>query len=340
MHRIDMINSFYVRWGVVTLLTMTMACSDSSNNSTPEGGVTLKEGDLLITDTVLGALIRVDPASGDRTIVSDQIGGVPRQIARDIDNTFLLTLSEIDFPVILRVDPASGQLLIVSSGGSRIDRNVPVIGDGPPFFGPLGLIREPSGQLVVSNQEVSVLYRVDPITGDRTILSGPNRGEGPAFLGPTKQLAREANGSLLVVVGAPSPGGDGAIFRVDPITGNRSILTSADVGQGPTLGEPEGIVLDDGGTLVVSDSAQATIFQIDPNTGDRIIISSPFTGQGEAPNFPVGLTFDTLVRLLVADRSIIYSVDLTNGNRTVISAPPIGTGTLLVRTEDIFTFKN
>jgi streptogramin lyase len=333
-------NNFHVRWGILALLTVTMACGEASNNSPPERGVTIQEGDLLVTDSTLRALVRVNPFSGDRTLVSNQIGGVPRQIARDSDNTFLLTLSGVDFPVILRVDPASGQLLIVSSGGSRLDRNVPIIGDGPPFFGPVGLIREPSGQLIVSNQEISVLYRVDPVTGDRTILSGPSQGEGPAFLGPTKQLAREADGTLLVVVGASSPGGDGAIFRVNPVTGDRSILSSADVGEGPTLGEPEGIVLDDGGSLFVSDSAQATILQIDPSSGDRTIISGPFTGEGEVPNFPAGLTFDTLVRLLVTDRSIIYSIDLTTGDRTVIAAPQVGGGDLLVRTEDIFTFKN
>lgn len=330
----------FFRCGILALLTVIIGCGDSSNNSSPQGGVTIKEGDLLVTDTLLRALYRVDPVTGDRTVVSDQIGGVPRQIAQDVDGTFLLTLNEIDFPVILRVDPATGQLFIVSSGGSRINPNVPVVGDGPPFFGPVGLIREPSGQLVVSNQEISVLYRVNPVTGDRTILSGPDQGDGPGFLGPIKQLATEANGTLLVVVGAPSAGGNGAIFRVDPITGNRSIISSADVGQGPVLAEPEGIVLDDGGILFVSDSAQAAIFQIDPNTGDRSIISSPFTGQGELPSFPVGLTFDTQVQLLVADRSIIYRVDLSNGDRTVLSAPQIGNGTLLVGTEDIFTFKN
>ena len=49
-------------------------------------------------------------------------------------------------------------------------------------------------------------------------------------------------------------------------------------------------------------------------------------GGGELPDIPSGLAFNTLDQLLVADRTVIYRVDINSGDRTVISAPVIGQG--------------
>ena len=63
-------------------------------------------------------------------------------------------------------------------------------------------------------------------------------------------------------------------------------------------------------------------------------------GEGELPDIPSGLAFNTLDQLLVADRTVIYRVDIDTGNRTVISAPIIGQGEPFLVADDIFVIKN
>lgn len=324
----------------VWLVCLVVACGSSDKGVQPEEVPTLFEGDILLTDAAQRALFRIHPSTGDRTVVSSRIGGVPRQIARDANGDLLMTLSESSLPIVLLFSVQTGELFIVSSGGSFVDPNVPVIGSGPAFLGPVGLVRETSGQLLVGDQPSATIFRVDPNSGDRTTVSGPTRGDGPPFTGRIKQFALEADGTLLVVVGSVSQGGDGRIFRIDPDSGDRMVVSGPEMGEGPRLMDPEGIVLNSLNTIFVTDIGQSAVIQIDPISGNRIIISSPFTGGGELPDIPSGLAFNTLDQLLVADRTVIYRVDINTGDRTVISAPIIGQGEPFLVADDILVIKN
>ncbi len=316
---------------------LIVACGSSDRSLQPEEIPTLSEGDILLTDAFQRALFRIDPSTGDRTLITNRIGGVPRQIARDDEGNLLLTLSEPSLPIVLRFEIRTGDLFIVSSSGSPIDPDVPVIGSGPVFLGPVGLVRETSGQLLVGDQPSATVFRVDPASGDRTIVSGPSRGDGPSFTGFLKQFALEAEGDLLAVVGSE---GQGRVFRVDPVSGDRTIVSGPETGEGPGLMEPQGIVLNSLNVIFITDIVQAAVIQIDPITGNRTIISSPFLGNGEVPDIPSGLTFNTLDQLLVADRTIVYRVDINTGDRTVISAPIIGRGEPFLLADDIFVIKS
>ena len=321
------------------LLLAAAGCGGSSSptDSPPlEVGVTLNPGDLLVTDSFSRALFRVNPVTGNRDVVSGQVGGVPRQIAVDTDGTLLLALSEPSFPAILRVNPTDAVLSIVSATGSDIDPNVPFVGTGGRLQGPFGLARESTGHLLVGNRDAATIFRVDPATGDRTVISSIARGEGPPIFGPIRQIAVEPDGMLLVIVAFWDR--NGAVYRIDPATGDRSVLSDDEHGAGNNLSDPRGIALSPDGDIFVSDPNQATIFQIDPETGDRKVLSGPLDGAGESPDNPYGLTFDAQERLLVADGTLIYHVDLDTGNRTVISAPQIGEGPAFTQAEDIVTF--
>ncbi len=315
----------------------TVACGSSDKGLDPEEIPTFSEGDILLTDVAQHALFRIHPSTGDRTVVSSRIGGVPRQIARDANGDLLMALSESSLPIVLRFAVQTGDLFIVSSGGSPVDPNVPIIGSGPAFLGPVGLVQEISGYLLVGDQPSATIFRVNPNSGDRTVVSGPGRGEGPPFTGPIKQFALDSDGNLLVVVGSE---GNGQVFRIDPNSGDRTVISGPEMGEGPGLINPEGIVLNSLNTIFVTDIGQAAVIQIDPNSGNRTIISSPFTGGGELPDIPSGLAFNTLDQLLVADRTVIYRVDINTGDRTVISTPIIGQGESFLVADDIFVIKN
>ena len=44
--------------------------------------------------------------------------------------------------------------------------------------------KEADGQIITSQQEQKQLYRVDPVTGNRTAISGLGIGTGPEFHNP------------------------------------------------------------------------------------------------------------------------------------------------------------
>ena len=104
---------------------------------------------------------------------------------------------------------------------------------------------EATGTLVVveagglgANSGLEAVIRVDPQTGDRTLVSGRcvdppmctiSIGGGPIGSGPVltspRAIAVEADGSLVVVdEGFRVTGGFDTVIRVDPVTGDRTIV--------------------------------------------------------------------------------------------------------------------
>ncbi|MGH8557512.1 MAG: hypothetical protein ACRESZ_08635 [Methylococcales bacterium] len=88
------------------------------------------------------------------------------------------------------------------------------------------------------------LFQVDPAGGNRTLLSDFGAaGQGPLGLKPTG-VAVEAGGALLVVDFNAGTGFKGALFRVDPASGNRTLLSdfgAAD--RGPLGADPVGVAV-------------------------------------------------------------------------------------------------
>jgi hypothetical protein len=103
-----------------------------------------------------------------------------------------------------------------------------------------------SGKVLVATDSfkgfAAVLFSVDPATGQRTIVSDfTDSTQGP--LGDfITFLAIDASGNVLVTdIGA---GPSGALFSVDPATGQRTILSDfGDSTQGPTGIDPIGVVI-------------------------------------------------------------------------------------------------
>ena len=80
---LSMGNAFMNRFLQVCLVCFAVACGSSDKGLQPEDIPVLSEGDILLTDAAQRALFRIHPSTGDRTVVTSSIGGVPRQIARD-----------------------------------------------------------------------------------------------------------------------------------------------------------------------------------------------------------------------------------------------------------------
>jgi sugar lactone lactonase YvrE len=167
-----------------------------------------------------------------------------------------------------------------------------IVGTGPAFGFPEALAVEASGAIVVGDTGARVLLRVDPVSGNRTVLSGcadalcsATVGTGPPLDFP-QALAIEAQGTLIVAEAgvAETAFKTRALLRVDPVNGNRTVVSgcanatcSALMGTGPAFSPsfPDAMTILADGTLVVFDRGLAggAVLQVDPVSGARRILS-------------------------------------------------------------------
>lgn len=93
------------------------------------------------------------------------------------------------------------------------------------LLSPQSMIVEPTGTFVVVDDISNAVVRVDPVTGEQTLVSGVNPdsgallGDGPPLQSP-QGIALEAAGTFVVVDDALA-----AVLRVDPATGTRTVVS-------------------------------------------------------------------------------------------------------------------
>jgi K319-like protein len=227
----------------------------------PAAQAQLTPGTILVIDQQggtgnLGALFRVDPVTGARTLLSDfgnsvqgPLGRLPFAVALEAAGTILVSNRDAGSGsqgALFRVHPGTGVRTLLSDFG---------VG-APDLLGldPLGVALEASGTILVSNtqagtDERGVLFRVDPVTGVRTRLSdfdcsaGCSTPQGPLGRDPTG-VALEAAGTILVTDFTAGTSTRGALFRVHPATGVRTLLSDFGVGAPDLLGlDPIGVAV-------------------------------------------------------------------------------------------------
>lgn len=378
---------------------LPFALSDSTHGTGPElsspWGMALDADDqrLVVYDRDQNALFLIDAATGNRTIVSDNDGtGAgplfvdPNQIAVDsAKNTAIVFEASVN--EFLSVDLVSGDRTPWSGTGDPIhvawaadfdplrsvfvSLNLAVDGvyvvdpaqesvtlhsaSTPEFVAgsPLDLVvDEVADRYVLSdysnnvlNGDTDRLLRIDPVTGERSLLFDDARGSGPtpngnAANGAASLAVDAANDDL--ILGSESTD---SILRIDVGTGDRELVSGPGTGNGDDFLTIRDIALDPAGNRVlVIDEDNAALMAADLATGDRSIISGAGTGDGPVFDAPAALAADLdNGRVFVADGGIeaIAAVELTTGERTILSdssnaGPPIEnpTGVALDRDGD------
>src|SRR5690606_31506066 len=129
--------------------------------------------------------------------------------------------------------------------------------------------------------------------------AGPGIGTGEELVN-IYGIAVEADGQILVQSSS-------RILRIDPATGNRTVVASSTVGTGETLSQLFGFILDTNGDIIIPSSS--SLLRIDPDTGNRTVISSSLytpVGSGPALSSAVGV-----VKLPDGDFAVLnnYSTD-------------------------------
>jgi len=229
------------------------------------------------------------------------------------------------------------------SGCTSLDGTncVGLVGSGPDLNGPRFLAFENGADpdLVVTDRSdpgTGTVVRIDPATGNRSLVSGSGTGSGPAFDTPFG-IDVAANGDIIV---ADSFG----IVRVDPVTGDRTTISGSGTGTGPDFVRPGELEIEPSGNIVVVDALRS-LLRVDPASGDRTVISgctnagcSSVTGSG--PQFTdevFGLDLLANGDFLVGDGELqaLLLVD-GSGDRSILSgcanaacSSLVGSGTAL-----------
>jgi DNA-binding beta-propeller fold protein YncE len=165
-------------------------------------------------------------------------------------------------------------------------------GDGPPFE--IGAVAwdEDGGQVLLVAQTVNELHAVDPLTGDRELVSGDTRGTGPAFMN-LRGVAVDTARRVAYVADV----GQNGIVAVDLATGDRTLVTGAGAGSGPAMNNAQSIALSsDLASCYALDWDSDQAFRVDLATGARAVVAT----KGLSRRTPWGLAvWDAGDRLLV-----------------------------------------
>ena len=331
----------------------------------PASAGPLPAGTILLTDFGTNAVFEIDPATGNRTILSGDGRGAgpslvaPAGIAVLPNGELLVSAAGSPPPPAGSGNPPATIFLIDPATGNRTVLSDPTHGTGPNLVAPRQITLGAGGNLIVADLggppgppsgaqfPPPAIFLVNTMTGNRMILSDATHGTGPNFgghvtgpFGGPIAVALDASGNILV-----GDSGANAIFDVNAVTGNRTVVSSASHGSGPLFEVPAGFFLNTSGALFVSSSPQVPeVESIDPLTGNRTILSNATHGSGPLLGSPIGFGLSA-GGLLVADPGnpslgIPPGVDLIDpvtGDRTLVSGAARGTGPLFTFPTSIAT---
>lgn len=119
------------------------------------------------------------------------------------------------------------------------------------------------------------------MTGERTLISGfGDADQGPLGFGPIA-VAIDNSGSILVIDPGSGQIPGGTLFRVDPATGQRTVVSDfTDPNQGPlSFAELSDVAVTSAGAILVLDASGGSenglgaLLSVDPATGQRTTVS-------------------------------------------------------------------
>lgn len=281
-----------------------------------------RDGDsLIVVDLGREALISVDLESGDRTLITQSFG---EQVGSGFDFLVPHGIAIVEQGYMITDFGAPGVIFVDRAGNRSVFSTTPVKG-----FGQIrGIHVLADGNIVAADFAGERVFLVDPVSGERSLISGSERGAGPSFNGPVS--VEELNATTLAVAEFSGL----AIFSVDRATGDRGFLTGPGTdgrGDGPALGS-RGIIVDPNNRnrILATDFALDAVVEVDIPTGNRRIFSSAITdtprGAGPALNNPFGIDIADDGTIYVSDMGLqaVAKID-AEGNRTIVSSND-GTG--------------
>lgn len=247
------------------------------------------------------------------------------------------------------VDPDTGSRVVLSDFGNSAQ--------GPLGVDPVGVaVGGPLTVFVIDQQagtgQLGALFRVDPVTGTRIVLSDFGASAQGSLGAQPVALAVEASGRILVVDEGVGTGLRGVLFAVAAATGARTVLSDfGNAGSGALGDSPIAVAIaTTGEVLVLTDRGgtgdRGVLFRINATTGMRTALSDfGNAAQGAVGPSTSGLHVSTAGEILALDfdggtngRGTLYRVHPVTGMRTVLSdLGDAASGPVGDRPEDIAT---
>lgn len=273
-----------------------------------------------IADFIEANIIKVDLATGNREIFSNSTTGTgddlisPKEIEIDEENNRLI-VADGGAKAIFSVDLATGNRSIISRSGTQ--------GSGDDFSSLTDIVLDVENDVMYCSEDGrGDVMAVELSTGNRTILS-------TGLSSPHNITMDKPNNTLYV----GSTGSD-SITAIDAATGDQTLISDNSKGLGLTLNSLGGIAFDETNQrLIMSEFLADTIMFIDIQSGDRTLLEYGLPGEGDHFSSPWDLAFDaaTNAAFIIQDDDVeldgIIKIDLSNGDRSIISSATTGTGT-------------
>lgn len=266
----------------------------------------------------------VNLTTGNRTVVSSAAVGTgppnfsdPENLAYDPVADSVLVADE-GLSALISFDPDDGNRTEVSRTGGA--------GSGDDFvIGPFDLFVDfPGNTAYVADRDT--VFQVTLSTGARSILSDDNMGGGDQMQTAT---AIVMDGGQLVVADR----GRRNIIGIDVQTGDRTILSSGDVGTGPDLERVFDVANQATAGRVFACNGEHTVFDVDLSTGNRSLVFDDKAGTGEGLGNIVGdVAYDPTNGAVyaltqnAASQGVLLRVSPVTGERTELSGPGRGGG--------------
>jgi opacity protein-like surface antigen len=224
-------------------------------------GINPQPGDIVFANATArsqgngGGVLKTDPRTGRRLMVSDNVtvAGFPQfdlpvWLAIEADGNIVTTGTFVQsdqkvYQGVIRIDPTNGRRSAVSLTTST---GVISRGGGPGFNDPQGIAVESTGDLIVVNGATGDILRIDPLSGNRQILS-TNAVQSPSTqFDAAKDISFTANSDLVVMDSAKFPnanGAGGALFSVNVTTGVHTLISGTAPAQGTLFDAPFGLAV-------------------------------------------------------------------------------------------------
>lgn len=269
---------------------------------------------LIATDARLNAVVAVDVATGDRSVIA-QLGpdlDVPMEVAIDLESNRAL-VANVDWSSrggVIGVHLATGAWQTIS--GRRV-------GTGEPFAAPQTIALDArAGRALVIDATHDAVFAVELATGNRSMVWSYAVGAGPK-LGHAKDLAIDSDGNRAYAYDMHTS----KAVAIDLASGERSVVYP--LGLGGTEPQLRGECLAfSPGRLVLGNRDATEILEIDlARRSGRLI--APVWRVATPPHIE-GLAFTRHGRILALYQmdenraSALVSIDPASGFATVVSA--------------------
>jgi hypothetical protein len=278
--------------------------------------------------------------SGNGGLATSAELGVP--CALSFDGAGNLFIADSAYAVVRRVDALTQMITTVAGGGDTYPPTG-VLATQAQLANPTGLAFDPGGDLLIADQSLPAILRVNKTTQDITVVAG-DFTLGPGFSGDggkatSAQLGVVANGGMDLAVDTTGDifFTDPANYRVRRIAASTNIITTV-AGNG-TLGDGGpatsavlftwGIVHDGSGNVLISDSVNRRVRRVEGTTGlistvaGRDVESTPPpSGNGGSATAaqlsgPGGVALDSSGNLFIEDG--FYSVRKVDSSTGIIN---------------------